>query len=136
MSSKPKLSWLNFLVDFKVQSTCCEKIRLGSGFYKIFEVKKWLNMNSKPDKECERSGDIIYLSEIITNSIYWQDTPFGLAHLPNIYLSVMYQLSRLLNHTKFDSDWYDIATFPNVERINKSPVEIMLNYCQFPSIKD
>jgi hypothetical protein len=46
------------------------------------------------------------------------------------------KISQLLNHTKFDSDWYDIATFPNVERINKSPVEIMLNYCQFPSIKD
>ena len=31
-----------------------------------------MNMNSKPDKECEKRSDIILLSEIITNSIYWQ----------------------------------------------------------------
>ncbi len=30
-------------------------------------------MNSKPDKKCEERGDIILLSEIITNSIYWLD---------------------------------------------------------------
>ena len=30
-------------------------------------------MNSKPDKECEKRGDIILLSEIIANSIYWQE---------------------------------------------------------------
>ena len=38
-----------------------------SDVYKIFDVKKWLNMNSKPDNKCERGGDIILLSEIITN---------------------------------------------------------------------
>jgi hypothetical protein len=57
--SKSKISWFNFLVGLKAQSKCCEKIRLGSGFYKIFEIKKWLNMNSKPDNKGERSGDII-----------------------------------------------------------------------------
>ena len=31
-------------------------------------------MNSKPDKECEKRGDIVLLSEIIANSIYWQAT--------------------------------------------------------------
>jgi hypothetical protein len=30
-------------------------------------------MNSKPDNKCERGGDIILLSEIITNSRYWQE---------------------------------------------------------------
>ena len=30
-------------------------------------------MNLKPDKECEKRGDIVFLSEIITNSMYWQD---------------------------------------------------------------
>jgi hypothetical protein len=30
-------------------------------------------MNSNPDKECEERGDIILLSIIITNSIYWQE---------------------------------------------------------------
>jgi hypothetical protein len=34
-------------------------------------MKKWLNMNPKPDNKCERGGDIILLSEIITNSRYW-----------------------------------------------------------------
>jgi len=56
---KSKISWFNFLVDLKKQSTYCEKIRPGSGFYKIFEIKKWLNMNSKPDNKFERGGDII-----------------------------------------------------------------------------
>ena len=31
---------------------------------------KWLNMNSKQDKECEERGDIVLLSEIIMNSMY------------------------------------------------------------------
>jgi len=30
-------------------------------------------MNSKPDKECEKRGDIVSLSEIITNSMYYQE---------------------------------------------------------------
>ncbi len=30
-------------------------------------------MDPKPDKECEKHGDIVLLSEIIANSIYWQD---------------------------------------------------------------
>jgi len=34
------------------------------------EEKKWLNMNLKPDKECEKHSDIVFLSEIITNTIY------------------------------------------------------------------
>ena len=29
-------------------------------------------MNLKPDKECEKHSDIVFLSEIITNTIYWQ----------------------------------------------------------------
>jgi hypothetical protein len=33
---------------------------------------KWLNMDPKPDKECGIRGDMILLSEIISNSIYWQ----------------------------------------------------------------
>jgi hypothetical protein len=41
-------------------------------FTKIFEVKKWLNMNSKLDNKCENRDDIILLSEIIGNSKYWQ----------------------------------------------------------------
>jgi hypothetical protein len=34
---------------------------------------KWLNMDSKPDKDCEKRGDIVLLSEIIVNSSYWPD---------------------------------------------------------------
>jgi len=29
-------------------------------------------MDPKPDKECEKRGDIVLLPEIIANSIYWQ----------------------------------------------------------------
>ena len=29
-------------------------------------------MNFRPDKEYEKRGDIVFLSEIITNSMYWQ----------------------------------------------------------------
>ncbi len=29
-------------------------------------------MNLKPDKECENCNDIIFLSEIITNSTYYK----------------------------------------------------------------
>ena len=47
------------MVDLKAQSTYWEKIRSGLGFYKIFENKKWLNINSKPDNKCERGDDII-----------------------------------------------------------------------------
>ena len=32
-----------------------------------------LNMDSKPDKECEKRGGIALLSEIISNFSYWQD---------------------------------------------------------------
>jgi len=36
-------------------------------------------MNLKPDKEFEKRGDIVFLSEIITNSMYWQlAQPFDL----------------------------------------------------------
>ena len=41
-------------------------------YTKLFEVKKWLNMNSKQDKEYGRGDDITLLSEIIKNSRYWQ----------------------------------------------------------------
>jgi hypothetical protein len=34
-------------------------------------------MNLKPDKECEKYGDIVFLSEIITNSMYWQEIVRG-----------------------------------------------------------
>jgi len=30
-------------------------------------------MDPKPDKEYEKRGDIVLLSEIIANSIYWQE---------------------------------------------------------------
>jgi hypothetical protein len=41
-------------------------------YTKLFEVKKWLNVNSKQDKEYGRGHDITLLSEIIANSRYWQ----------------------------------------------------------------
>ena len=34
-------------------------------------------MNSKPYKDCENRGDIILISEIITDSIYWQEISRG-----------------------------------------------------------
>jgi len=42
-------------------------------------------MNSKPDKECEKRDDIVLLSEIIANSIYWQVTAsFDMSEIRNV----------------------------------------------------
>jgi len=35
-----------------------------------FDDIKWLNMNLKPDKECEKRGDIVFLSKIVMNSMH------------------------------------------------------------------
>jgi hypothetical protein len=43
-------------------------------YTKLFEFKKWLNMEPKTDKENRSCDDIAFLSEIIANSRYWQDT--------------------------------------------------------------
>jgi hypothetical protein len=45
----------------------------GPDVYKIFDVERWLHLNSKPDNKCVNCEDIILVSEIITNSRYWQD---------------------------------------------------------------
>jgi hypothetical protein len=42
--------------------------RLRIWYYQI----KWLNMSRKTDKKRARHVDIILLSEIITDSMYWQ----------------------------------------------------------------
>jgi hypothetical protein len=50
-------------------------------------------MNFKPDKECEKRDDIALLSEIVTNSMYWQDTFTPAApctHLFNYYNVVLF----------------------------------------------
>jgi hypothetical protein len=33
---------------------------------------KWLNLDPKAEKERAKHGDIVLLSEIIANTIYWQ----------------------------------------------------------------
>jgi hypothetical protein len=43
-------------------------------YTKLFEFKKWLNMEPKTDKENRGCDDIAFLSEIIANSRYWQET--------------------------------------------------------------
>jgi len=68
LSSKSKLSRSNFLVDLKAQSKHRDKNCPIWMYTKLFEVKKWLNMESKTDKESRRGDDITFLSEIITNS--------------------------------------------------------------------
>jgi hypothetical protein len=35
---------------------------------------KWLNLDPKAEKERAKHGDIVLLSEIIENAIYWQGT--------------------------------------------------------------
>ncbi len=52
-------------------------------------------MNFRPDKEYEKRGDIVFLSEIITNSMYWQVIPFF----------------NLINFTKKNVSIYDTLTF-------------------------
>ena len=72
MSSEYEISRFNFLVDLKVQSKHREKNRPVRMHTKLFEFKKWLNMEPKTVKESKSCDDITLLSEIITNSIYWQ----------------------------------------------------------------
>ena len=57
--SESKISQFNFLVDLKTQSAHCDKQCTVRMFTKILRLKKWLNMNSKPDNKCARGGDII-----------------------------------------------------------------------------
>jgi hypothetical protein len=43
-------------------------------------------MNLKPDKECEKRGDIVFLSEIIKNSMYWQEYQKNVKHFFLLFL--------------------------------------------------
>jgi hypothetical protein len=45
-------------VDLKGQSTLRKEL-ISPDIHKIFEIKKWLNINSKPDNKYLRGGDII-----------------------------------------------------------------------------
>jgi len=66
---------VQFFVGFESAICTLRKQLPSPDVYNIFEVKKkWLNMNCKPDNKCGNNDDIILLSEIITNSRYWQDT--------------------------------------------------------------
>jgi len=56
-----------------VQSKHREKNRQVRMYTKLFEFKKWLNMELKTDKERRSCDDITFLSEIITNSRSWQE---------------------------------------------------------------
>ncbi len=47
----------------------------GSDIQITFDVRKLLNKKLKPDKESEKRGDIVLLSEIMTNSIYGKLCP-------------------------------------------------------------
>ena len=47
-------------------------------FKREFDEIKWLNMEPKTDNECGKRNDIDLLSEIIANSIFWQDEYGGL----------------------------------------------------------
>jgi len=55
----------------KKQTTYCEKIRPGLGYYKIFEIKNCLNMSSKLDKEGRSCDDIAFIFEIIVDFRFW-----------------------------------------------------------------
>ena len=67
--------------DFRIS----ERTNPRSHLKREFDEKKWLNMNSKPDKECEKRDDIVLLSEIIANSIYWQVTAsFDMSEIRNV----------------------------------------------------
>ena len=59
-------------MDLKAQSKHRDKNYPIGMYTKLFEVKKWLNMNSKQDKEYGRGDDITLLSEIIANLRFWQ----------------------------------------------------------------
>ena len=68
MFSEHEIPRFNFEVDLKAQSKHHQKNCPVRMYTKLFDVKKWLNMESKTDKESRRDDDITFLSEIITNS--------------------------------------------------------------------
>ena len=68
LSSEHEIPLFNFLVDLKVQSKHRDKNCPIWMYTKLFEVKKWLNMEPKTDKESRSCDDITFLSEIIVNS--------------------------------------------------------------------
>jgi len=59
---------IQFLMDLKSQSKHRDKNCPIWMYTKLFEVKKWLNMEPKTDKESRSCDDITFLSEIIANS--------------------------------------------------------------------
>jgi hypothetical protein len=50
---------VQFLGGFESAIYTLRKELISPDIYKIFEIKKWLNINSKPDNKCERGGDVI-----------------------------------------------------------------------------
>ena len=49
----------------------------GSDIHKTFDMRKLLNKKLKPDKESENQDNIVFLFEIITNSMYGKMCPHG-----------------------------------------------------------
>ena len=68
-----KISWFNFLVDFKAQATQCDEQGPVQMFTPFFGLKNGWIWTSNQIKNMKRRCDIVFLSEIITNSIYWQE---------------------------------------------------------------
>ena len=57
----------------------------GSEIHKTFDVKKLLNKKLKPDKESENQDNILFLFEIITNSMHGKMYLHGTPHLLDIF---------------------------------------------------
>jgi len=61
-------------------------------------IKKWLNINSKAGTDCEERCDINLLSEIITNSIYWQEIWKNPPLFPTTISCIFFKLTQTFNY--------------------------------------
>jgi hypothetical protein len=62
------------MVGLKSQSPRGDKKRLVQMIAKFTRLKICLNMNSKTDKDDRSCDDLAFLSEIISDFRFWQDT--------------------------------------------------------------
>jgi hypothetical protein len=89
-------------------------------YTKLFEVKKWLNMESKTDKESRSCDDITFLSEIITNSRYWQEI------FRREYVKFRANFEHIINLPRFNvsviSITAEIYLHPNISTLSLSEI--------------
>jgi hypothetical protein len=68
-------------------------------------------MEPKPDKECEKRGDIFFLSEIITNSIYSQEMSDFEKHQISIRFGTYHRYPLTFDNLNLSALRHEVAHF-------------------------